>query len=228
VGLGDGPRWWDEYEWVDLATLPVPTRPAGRREPVRRGAGRREPRHPEPLEPVAAPEGAAAPAAPDPLAEALCALLTERPLWLPSPGTKVLLVDLDNLRAGPARWRARMAAVVTLARQADRVHLAGQAGPVARARPHLAEFADSAVAVADGSDVADHVLLDAAAADLASAEGPVQVVVVSNDGIFADLAVSGPLVVLSPGVEALSDRLDDAATDVLDLAALEADVAASA
>jgi hypothetical protein len=144
------------------------------------------------------------------------------------PGTKVLLVDLDNLRAGPVRWRARMAAVVTLARQADRVHLAGQAGPVSRARPHLAEFAGTAVAVADGSDVADHVLLDAAAADLAAADGPVQVVVVSNDGIFADLAASGPLVVLSPGVEALSDRLDDAATDVLDLAALEADVTASA
>lgn len=220
MGLGDGPRWWDDYEWVDLSAL----RTAG---PDTR---RQRTRTPPPAVPAAPapPAAPAGPAAPDPLADALCTLLTERPLWQPVPGTKVLLVDLDNLRAGPARWRARMAAVVVLARQADRVHLAGQAGPVSRARPHLAEFADRAVAVADGSDVADHVLLDAAAADLAAAGGPVQVVVVSNDGIFADLAASGPLVVLSPGVEALSDRLDDAATDVLDLAALEADVTASA
>jgi hypothetical protein len=87
-----------------------------------------------------------------------------------------------------------------------------------------------------GASLLGHVpataLLDAAAADLAQVArdgGPEpQVVVVSNDGIFADLAASGPLIVLSPGVSALSDRLDDAATDVLDLAALEADVAASA
>ncbi len=156
------------------------------------------------------------------------ALLTDRPLWLALPVRKVLLVDLDNLRAGPVRWRARMAAVVTLARQADTAHFAGQAGPVERARPHLEEFSARAVAVADGSDIADHVLLEAAAADTAAAlaageDGP-QVLVVSNDGIFAALAETGPLIVLSPGVEALSDRLDDAATDILDLSALEADV----
>jgi hypothetical protein len=208
VGLGGGPSEADDYEWVDLAALRA-------RRPQRT--------------PAAAP---AAPAqqGPDPLADALCALLTDRPLWLSLPVRRVLLVDLDNLRAGPARWRARMAAVVTLARQADTAHLAGQAGAVERARPHLAEFADRAVPVADGSDVADHVLLEAAAADARAAldageDGP-QVLVVSNDGIFALLAETGPLLVLSPGVDALSDRLDDAATDVLDLSGLEADVVA--
>jgi len=231
VGLGDGPRWWDDYEWVDLSALPTPE-PVEQRGRTTRQRGRSASRPaaeaaaPVPAPTKTAPVVLAAPE-PDPLADALCALLTDSPLWVDAPGLRVLLVDLDNLRAGPVRWRARMAAVVTLARQADRAHLAGQAGPVGRARPHLAEFAEQAIAVADGSDVADHVLLDAAAADLAAADGPVQVVVVSNDGIFADLAESGPLVVLSPGVEALSDRLDDAATDVLDLAALEQDVVAS-
>ena len=223
MGLGDGPRWWDDYEWVDLSALPAPAPPEPRRRTTRQRSGAAS------APPAAAPVPAdLAPAEPDLLADALCALLTDSPLWIDVPGTRVLLVDLDNLRAGPARWRARMAAVVTLARQADRAHFAGQAGPVGRARPHLAEFADQAIAVADGSDVADHVLLDAAAADLAAADGPVQVLVVSNDGIFADLAESGPLVVLSPGVEALSDRLDLAATDILDLAGLEQDVVASA
>jgi uncharacterized surface protein with fasciclin (FAS1) repeats len=132
----------------------------------------------------------------------------------------VLLVDLDNLRAEPTRWRARMSVVVTLGRQADHAVLAGQVGAVARGRPHLAEFAARAQAVPDGSDLADHVLLDAAASIQADA---VQVVVVSNDGIFATLADRGPLTVLSPGNDALSDRLRDAASLVVDLAALEAE-----
>ncbi|MBC3762360.1 hypothetical protein ACUN7V_18705 [Quadrisphaera oryzae] len=213
MGLGGGPSEADDYEWVDLAVL--------RARRPRRTAPAQSP----PAVPPAVPP-------PDPLADALCALLTDRPLWLSLPVRRVLLVDLDNLRAGPARWRARMAAVVTLARQADSAHLAGQAGAVERARPHLAEFASSAVPVADGSDVADHVLLEAAAADARAAleageDGP-QVLVVSNDGIFAALAETGPLLVLSPGVDALSDRLDDAATDVLDLSGLEADVMSDA
>lgn len=208
MGLGGGPSEADDYEWVDLTALRA-----------------RRPRRTAAVAPAAPAERG-----PDPLADALCALLTDRPLWLSLPVRRVLLVDLDNLRAGPARWRARMAAVVTLARQADTAHLAGQAGAVARARPHLAEFAERAVPVADGSDVADHVLLEAAAADARAAldageDGP-QVLVVSNDGIFALLAETGPLLVLSPGVDALSDRLDDAATDVLDLSGLEADVVA--
>jgi len=49
----------------------------------------------------------------------------------------------------------------------------------------------------------------------------VQVIVVSNDGIFASLADRGPLIVLSPGAEALSDRLRDSASRVVDLVALE-------
>ena len=87
-----------------------------------------------------------------------------------------------------------------------------------RGRPHLAEFAARARPVADGSDVADFVLLDAADALHADA---IQVVVLSNDGIFASLADRGPLVVLSPGADALSDRLREAATRVVDLVALE-------
>lgn len=233
MGLGGGPSARDDYEWVDLAALRQ--RGSGGRRQARAGGATTAAGSSAGASPGAASSSvatAARPDEPDALADALCALLTERPLWLSLSVRKVLLVDLDNLRAGPARWRARMAAVVCLARQADAVHLAGQASAVERARPHLAEFADRAVPVADGADVADHVLLEAAARDAAEAlaageDGP-QVLVVSNDGIFADLAETGPLVVLSPGVEALSDRLDDAATDILDLYGLEADVTASA
>jgi hypothetical protein len=153
----------------------------------------------------------------EPLADAVLAWLQRESVWTARAGTRVLLVDLDNLRADPARWRNRMAMVVALGRQADMVALAGQEGPVRRARPHLAEFASRARAVPDGSDLADHVLLDAAG----ELTGPAQYVLLSNDWIFAGLADRGPLTVLSPGADALSDRLRSAATRVVDLAALE-------
>jgi hypothetical protein len=152
-----------------------------------------------------------------PLTDALLAWLQRESVWSAGTGSRVLLVDLDNLRADPVRWRDRMAMVVALARQADVVALAGQEGAVRRARPHLAEFAARARPVADGSDLADHVLLDAAA----ELPGAAQFVLLSNDWIFATLAERGPLTVLSPGAEALSDRLRAAATRVVDLAALE-------
>jgi hypothetical protein len=187
MGLGGGPSWRDDYEWVRLADLP---------EPAPRATAR---------------------AAPAPLADAVLAWLARQGAWTAGAGSRVLLVDLDNLRADPVRWRDRMAMVVALARHADVVALAGQEGAVRRARPHLAEFAARAHAVADGSDLADHVLLDAAA-ELAGAS---RFVLLSNDWIFAALADRGSLTVLSPGGDALSDRLRAAATRVVDLAALE-------
>ena len=154
---------------------------------------------------------------PAPLVWALCSWLDENPVWV-TAGFRILLVDLDNLRADPRRWQARMALVVQLARQADHVALAGQVGAVTRARPHLAEFARRATPVEDGSDVADLVLLAEADAVL---EDGAHVVVLSNDGIFASLAENARLTVLSPGADALSDRLRDAADDVVDLTRLE-------
>lgn len=197
MGLGGGPQERDDYEWVNLAELATAR--------VRRQRSSAE----------LFPGGAEM----EPLARELSSWLERNVLWLPGPSTRVLLVDLDNLRADPRRWRARMAAVVTLARQADHAVLAGQEGAVRRGRPHLAEFAERARPVADGSDLADLVLLEAADA---LRSGDIQVVVLSNDGIFASLADRGPLVVLSPGGDALSDRLRDAATRVVDLVALEA------
>jgi hypothetical protein len=108
--------------------------------------------------------------------------------------------------------------VVELARQADYTSMAGQAGSVARARPWLAEYADKAEAVGGGSDEADWVLLDAAES---VTDFPLQFVVVSNDWIFAGLARRGPLILLSPGADALSDRLRAAASRIVDLAVLE-------
>ena len=125
----------------------------------------------------------------------MLAWLQREGVWTAGAGCRVLLVDLDNLRADPVRWRDRMAMIVALARQADVVALAGQEGAVRRARPHLAEFAARARPVDDGSDLADHVLLDAAA----EVTGPARFVLLSNDWIFAGLADRGPLTVLSPG-----------------------------
>ncbi|PRY13516.1 hypothetical protein [Kineococcus rhizosphaerae] len=160
---------------------------------------------------------------PDPLSDALRELVRGYPVWAGEGATRVLLVDLDNLRAGPSRLRARLSVVLDLARQADRVALAGQVGAVARSQPWLEEFASRAQAVPDGADVADLALLAAAR----KVPDPVEFVVVSNDGIFADLAERGDLTLLSPGMDALSDRLYGAASLLVDLAALEAEAAAS-
>ncbi|MDP9406994.1 MAG: hypothetical protein M3P95_03650 [Actinomycetota bacterium] len=210
MGIGGGPGEWAgyalaDYEWVRLADLPHPRR----RTTTER----------------ARPGAAAATGSADgeSLGPALTDWLRRNPLWQEDSRARVLLVDLDNLRADPSRWRARMTAVVALAREADHTVLAGQQGAVERARPHLAEFAAQALGVADGSDVADHALLDAAEEVREELD---QVVVLSNDGIFAQLADhGGRLTVLSPGADALSDRLRDAATRVVDLAEVERDVA---
>jgi len=191
VGLGYGQREWDDYEWFPS------------------GGGRRGPA-------VVAEAGD-----PDGASAALVERVLRDQVWEPDDAPRILLVDLDNLRAGPIRWRARMAVVVALARQADHVALAGQEGAVRRARPHLEEFAGTAVAVAAGSDLADVALLAKVdELDLPDA----QHLVVSNDGIFAELAQCGPLVVLSPGRDALSDSLAAASVRVIDLAALEHDL----
>ena len=191
MGLGYRKREWDDYEWFPS------------------GGGRRGPAVP------------AEPGDPDGASAALVERVLRDQVWEPDDAPRILLVDLDNLRAGPIRWRARMAVVVALARQADHVALAGQEGAVRRARPHLEEFASTAVAVAAGSDLADVALLAKVdELDLPDA----QHLVVSNDGIFAELAQCGPLVVLSPGRDALSDSLAAASVRVIDLAALEHDL----
>jgi len=160
---------------------------------------------------------------PDPLGDALRDLVREYPVWAGDGAQRVLLVDLDNLRAAPTRLRARLSVVVELARQADHVALAGQVAAVERSRPWLAEFAYRAKGVAHGPDVADLVLLAAARA----IPDPVEFVVVSNDGIFAELAERGDLTLLSPGIDALSDNLYGAASLLVDLADLEARAARS-
>jgi hypothetical protein len=149
--------------------------------------------------------------------------LRRDPLWLPGPATRVLLVDLDNLRVESVRLHARLAMTIALAREADQVAFAGQEGSVRRARGYLDEFDDRAVVVGNGPDEADQALLAAASA---VEDDDVQFIVVSNDNIFARLAMRGPLTVLSPGLQSLSDRLADAAERVIDLAVIEATVTA--
>ncbi len=154
---------------------------------------------------------------PEPLTLALRHWAQNHQPWVADAGTRVLLVDLDNIRADPSRLRARLAIVLVWARSADVRCFAGQRGAVLRARPWLAEYATLAQGVPDGADVADHVLL-AAAEDVA---GAAQFVVASNDNIFANLAARGPITVLSPGASALSDKLREVATTVVDLSVLE-------
>jgi hypothetical protein len=157
----------------------------------------------------------------EPFVEAgLDSLLTD-PLWHPGDATRVLLVDLDNIRVEPARLRARLAMAVALARKSDFASFAGQRDSVTRALPTLEEFAVQAIAVGGGHNEADDALLDFA--DGVDAVN-IQFVVISNDGIFATLAMRGPLIVLSPGAEALSSRLEEAAERVIDMQLIESSV----
>jgi hypothetical protein len=213
MGLWRLPSDWDDFEWFRLAD--VPDRPA-------RPARQRGPRRPAPPDVAVGGAAEAAARSDDDAGAAMGRWLVERlaadPPWTDSDASRVLLVDLDNLRAAPSRLRARLAVVVALARDADHAAFAGQVGAVRRSKPWLEEFADDAQAVPDGSDLADHALLDHAKSITVD---PVQFLIVSNDGIFSSLAERGPLALLSPGAEAMSDRLRDAAHHVTDLAALE-------
>lgn len=194
VGMGNQRGELDDYEWIRLADLPTP-RPRRAVPEVDDDAGD-----------------------PGPLADALVGWVRSNPVWHDGAGDRVLLADLDNLRAGAVRWKARMGLVVALARTADHVVISGQHAAVERGLPYLAEFGAAAHPVPDGADLADHVLLAGASAVPAERR---QVVVLSNDGIFAELADRGPVTVLSPGASALSDRLFDAAKVVIDLMTLE-------
>jgi hypothetical protein len=193
VGLGGQAPEWDEYEWFP-GSGPGPALAGEPGVPGARGA------------------------AGQPLAEELRQWLELDPGWIERTGVRLLLVDLDNLRAGRLRWQGRIAAMVWLAGYFDHVVFAGQHEAVRRARSHLGEYARTAHPVEHGSDLADHVLLDAASALDREVD---HVVVVSNDGIFAQLAERWPVTVLSPDFNALSDRLRDSAHRVVDLAGLE-------
>ena len=241
MALGNQRGESDEYEWVRLGDLPAPaarrtgTRSTGTRTTGTRTAdGRTTPPAPRAAAAAAsarasARAGTAARAVadeedgdPGPLAAALTGWVEANPVWHDGVGDRVLLVDLDNLRAGAVRWKARMGLVVALARSADHVVISGQHAAVQRGLPYLAEFGGIAQAVPDGADLADFVLLEGAQAVPAERR---QVVVLSNDGIFAELADRGPVTVLSPGASALSDRLFDAARVVIDLMTLERQLA---
>jgi len=167
------------------------------------------------MEPTLAPlpRGAGA------FAEAMQAWAAQHLSWSEGAGRRVLLVDLDNIRADTETLSGRLALLAVLAGGADHVVLAGQDAAVARSRPWLGEMGAKAHAVPAGRNEADHLLLDEAAALVAGRRA--QFVVASNDGIFARLASLGPLTLLSPRLDDLSGRLLEVADVVIDLAGLE-------
>ena len=123
MGLWRLPGDFDDFEWFRLAD--VPDRPA---RPARQRGTRR------PARPPATVDGAAEAGvrSDDDAGVAMGRWLVDRlkadPPWTDSDASRVLLVDLDNLRAAPSRLRARLAVVVALAREADHAAFAGQAG----------------------------------------------------------------------------------------------------
>jgi hypothetical protein len=217
---------WDGYEWFRLADVPARPRRKAPARATRTRSAKGAANGAAKTSATAVDPAVSAESAEDDAGAAMGRWMVDRlddePLWLAGDSERVLLVDLDNLRAAPSRLRARLAVVVSLARQADHAAFAGQTGAVRRSLPWLAEFADLAQTVPD--DLAAHALL-ARAAELAGP--PQQFVVVSNDGIFVELADRGPLALLSPGADAMSDRLSDSAHRVVDLAALEKQAAAA-
>jgi hypothetical protein len=140
----------------------------------------------------------------------------DNPVWQPGSAERVLVVDLDNLRADGQRLQGRLARMVAVANTADRAHFCGQAGTVSRSLPWLGAFASSVVTAGDDPDEADLVLL-AAAMPPRGAHRPMQFAVASNDGIFAVLARHGPVTLLSPSLAASSRRLRSAASRLIDI-----------
>lgn len=140
-------------------------------------------------------------------------------IWIDDDSTRVLLCDLDNMRADPRRLAARMRVAVEIAQAADVAVFAGQAESVRRCAIAV-ELCDDVITVGSGRDAADHALLASAEAVRAAR---VQFVVMSNDGIFARLALRGPLSVVSPILERASTRLVNAARSLVDVSDLTGD-----
>lgn len=138
-------------------------------------------------------------------------------IWVDPDATRVLLCDLDNLRADPRRLAARIRVAVELAREADVSLFAGQAESVNRCARFVDEFRDQVITVGAGRNAADHALLESAERVRTCR---VQFVAMSNDGIFARLALRGPLTVVSPSPSRASSRLVKVARAVVDVADL--------
>src|SRR5580692_3552722 len=71
---------------------------------------------------------------------ATMASLERAGIWQEGTATRVLLVDLDNVRVTPRRLLGRVSLAVVLARQSDVAAFAGQRASVDRARPALQEY----------------------------------------------------------------------------------------
>ncbi|HUW16885.1 MAG TPA: hypothetical protein VMW94_07385, partial [Actinomycetes bacterium] len=95
MGLWRSPGDWDDYEWFRLADVVD--------APVARARSD---------DPDSADDAGVA------MGRWLVDKLRAEPLWSPDAGRRILLVDLDNLRAAPSRLRARLTVVVELAREA--------------------------------------------------------------------------------------------------------------
>ncbi|HVU73404.1 MAG TPA: hypothetical protein VHE83_10635 [Mycobacteriales bacterium] len=149
--------------------------------------------------------------------------LADHAMWQPGPAERLLLVDLDNLRAEPARLRDRLALVRVVARTADRAFFAGETATVARCRAALDDGIGTILTVGSGPDAADLALLEAARRRRGSGQSrrAVQFVVVSNDHIFARVARHGTLTLLSPDLAAASRQLRAASTRAHDVKTYE-------
>ena len=196
MGLGYGKREWDDYEWFPS------------------GGGRR------------GPAVLAEPGDPDGASAALVERVLRDPIWEPDDAPRILLVDLDNLRAGPVRWRARMAVVVALARQADHVALAGQEGAVRRARPHLEEFAE--YGGGRGGRAATSPTWPCWPRSTSSTCPTPSTWWSATTASSPSSRSAARWSCVSPGRDALSDSLAAASVRVIDLAALEHDLPAPA
>lgn len=136
--------------------------------------------------------------------------------WEPDT-TRVLLVDLDNMRARSTRWKLRLEAVLAMAADADHVVLAGQRRNVDPVLPHLGAYASQVIIVKYGANLADYALLEAARTIRARKGRPLQFAVTSNDHIFGRLARRGKLTIVSPCVDQISLKLLSRAHSVVDL-----------
>jgi len=129
-------------------------------------------------------------------------------------GVKVLLVDLNSIKAPIDIWKQRMEILTSLVKQADYVFVTGAQDVSNYARPYLKKL-NIEIMVSKVAIVSNKYLIGEVTK---LKEGKLQIVAFTNTHTLSQLSSKGRLTIVSPKVDTMSRVLAENADAILDLA----------
>lgn len=156
------------------------------------------------------------------LAPILTPLVEFNKVWIKSnlAGVKVLLVDLNSIKAPIDIWKQRMEILTSLVKQADYVFITGTQDVSNYARPYMKKL-NIEIMVSKVAMVSNKYLIGEVAK---LKEEKLQMVVFTNIHALSQLSSKGRLTIVSPKVETMSRVLAENADAILDLNLTEVEI----